>query len=117
MQLHFKTQQLQKEFQTSRLLDKNRGKLARKIRVRLAELDYANNLEELRNAPGRYHELGEDKKGWLSCSLDGSYRLIFEPYPPPPPTSEQGELIWAAVRSVRILGVLDYHERKNRTPK
>jgi len=66
--------------------------------------------------PGRFHELGADKKGWLSVDLDGPYRLIYEPLDTPPPTNDDGQLLWEEITTVRILGVLNDHEPKNRKP-
>jgi hypothetical protein len=68
--------------------------------------------------PGNYHALKEDKLGWLACSLTKNDRLIFEPVfaEEPPPTSPD-EWDWNTIQAVKILGVLDYHEKKNRKPK
>ena len=50
---------------------------AKKINLRLDDLQAAVNLEILRVLPGRCHELKGDKKGQLSLDLEQPLRLIF----------------------------------------
>lgn len=118
MHLSFKTDKLRNEFENERALDRNRGAVqAKKIKMRIAQLEAAEHLAQLRPPqPGNFHELSADKSGWLACSLDGNYRLICEVANVPPPVLEAGGLDWCKVTQVRILGVIDYHERNKKQP-
>ena len=83
---------------------------AKKIRLRLDDMDAAAHLEVTRHLPGHFHELTGDRAGQLACSLDGPYRLIFEPANEPVPRNAAGGLSWAEVTAVRILEIVDYHD-------
>ena len=66
MHIEFKTEKLRKEFEDGRVLQRERGEIrAKKIGTRLIQLEAALTLEQLRNQPGRFHPLEEDKAGWL----------------------------------------------------
>lgn len=82
--------------------------LAKKIMQRLAEAKAASSLADLRQAPGKWHELTGDRKGQLACSLTGNQRLIFLPTNPPGPDSTTG-LDWRAVTELTLVEVVDYH--------
>lgn len=117
MQIEFRTEKLRKEFEDGRALQRERGAVqAKKIMTRLMQLEGALMLEQLRNQPGRFHPLTENKSGWLACDLDGPYRLVFEAANVPAPQLEAGGLDWSKVTQVRILGVLNYHERSKKQP-
>ena len=106
-----------KEFEDERVLQRNRGAIrAKKIKTRLMQIEGALTLEQLRNQPGHFHPLTEDKAGWLACHLDEPYRLIFEVADVPVPQLDAGGLDWSKVTQVRILGVLNYHERNKKQP-
>lgn len=111
MDILFLTDKLAKEFNTQKLLIRRRGDLrAKLITRRLRALRSATVLEDLRHAPGRWHELGEDRAKTFAVDLDGPYRLIFAPAIEPPPTKPDGGLDWAQITAVRILGVENYHD-------
>lgn len=117
MHIEFTTEKLRKEFEDDRVLQRNRGAVrAKKIVTRLMQLESALTLQQLRNQPGRFHTLTEDKSGWLACDLDQPYRLIFEVANVPVPQLDAGGLDWSKVSQVRILGVLNYHERNKKQP-
>lgn len=89
---------------------KNLGqKCADRFAIRITTMSEANNLEELRYAPGRFHELKGDKKGLWACDLEHPYRLIFTPHENPIPTNENGQYIWIEVKGVEIMEIVDYH--------
>lgn len=81
----------------------------RVYKKRLDQIKAAKNLEDLRFAPGKFHELTGDRKGQWSCFLDHPYRLIFTPLEDPIPTDENGIYIWVEVLGVEIIEVVDYH--------
>lgn len=82
---------------------------AKKLRLRLADLDAAETLEVMRTTGGQCHELNGDRKGQLAVHLNGNYRLVFEPADDPPAVKEDGGIDWPSVRAIRILEVVDYH--------
>jgi len=83
---------------------------ARLYNIRLGDLTKANSLEDVRNLPGNYHELKENRKGQWACDLDQPYRLIFEPLENPIPTDTAGKQIWFEIKGVEIIGITNYHE-------
>jgi plasmid maintenance system killer protein len=83
---------------------------AQPIRARLDALYAATYLSDLRNLPGRLHELKGNRKGQLSFDLDHPYRLIFVPSHEPVPSTEDGGMDWTRVTAVKIFGIEDTHE-------
>jgi len=82
---------------------------ARLYHRRLQDLNNAETLEDVRNLPGHYHELKEDRKGQWSCDLDQPYRLVFEPQEKPVPRDNSGKYIWLEIIAVKIIEITDYH--------
>ena len=89
---------------------KELGQVGMKILTnRLIQIAEADNLEELRNRPGSWHELSGTRWGQLAASLDGLNRLVFEPNNDPKPTKSDGGLDWSAVTEIIIIEITDYH--------
>ena len=110
MDIVFESSKFEEECNNQRLLVKKHGAdRAKRIQKRLNSLIYANVLEDMRNVPGRCHELLHYHAGKLALDLDHPYRLIFEPADEPIPTKSDGGLDWNQVTAVRIIGVEDYH--------
>ncbi len=63
--------------------DKNLEKRAKQFITRLNTLRDATTLEDVRNLPGRFHELTGNRKGKWGCDLDQPYRLVFIPHETP----------------------------------
>lgn len=83
---------------------------AKRLTVRLSQLLAAEDLEDLRHAPGHFHPLRGDLAGEFAADLDGPFRLIFEPVL----ADEAGNVPsngndWSAITHVRILRIEDYH--------
>jgi proteic killer suppression protein len=111
MEIVFKNNKFEKECNNQRLLEKKYGQdRAKRIRRRLDDLRAASVLEDMRNLPGRCHELLHDRAGQLSLDLDHPYRLIFEPADEPIPKKPDGGIEWTKVTAVMIIGVEDTHE-------
>lgn len=114
MDISFKTRKLEKEFKEGAQLDRIHGiNRAKKIRLRMAALRAAENLNDLwppYKKPERCHELKGNLKGQLSVDLDHPYRLVFTPAHDPVPRREDGGLDWSQVTAIKILGVEDAHE-------
>jgi proteic killer suppression protein len=109
--IRFKTEKLAKQYSTAKLLLRAHGEArAKLIRRRLDELRAVVVLDDLRNTPGRLHELKGDRKGQLSLDLDGPYRLLFAPNHNPVPATPEGGLDWTRITAVTIPGVEDTHE-------
>ena len=77
---------------------------------RLKQMRDAPSLEELRFAPGAWHELVGDRKGQLACSLLKRVRLIFVPANDPLPVKLDGGLDWSEITAVMNLEIVDYHK-------
>ena len=111
MNITFASQTLEDECNNERLLRRKHGNdRAKRIRRRLDDLQAAATLEDMRNLPGRCHELRGTRSGELSLDLDHPYRLVFEPSDNPVPRKPDGGLDWPAIRNIRIIGVIDTHE-------
>lgn len=110
MDLSFATSKLQKLCESERALTRAHGKArARRIKARLADLIAAASLEEMRQLPGRCHELSGDRQGQLAIELPDGKRLIIAPAADPPPTREDAGLDWPAVNAIQVIEITDYH--------
>jgi plasmid maintenance system killer protein len=113
VELAFERQQLASLCNSERALVRKFGpEAAKRIRRRLTQLAAATCLQDLRNAPGRCHELAADRAGHLNIDLHGPYRLIFAPTEHPPPAKSDGGLDWSAVIAVTISEITDTHENQ-----
>jgi plasmid maintenance system killer protein len=111
LNITFVSQSLEKECNNERELRRRHGKdQATRIGRRLDDLHAAASLEDMRNLPGRCHELKGTRSGQLSLDLDHPYRLIFEAADNPVPRKPDGGLSWPDIRNIRIIGVIDTHE-------
>ena len=110
MEVLFATRRLQRRLNSTAEARKVHGDvMAKKIGLRLQQMEAARSLDDLRNLPGRWHELTGDLKGSLACDLVHPHRLIFRPTAEPPPRRADGSLDWSAVDSVTVSDVDDYH--------
>ena len=82
------------------------------LRRRLAQLENATTLEDVRNLPGNYHELNNDRKGQWGCDLDQPYRLVFIPHETPIPSNSDGQYIWIEITGLEVLDIVNYHKEK-----
>ena len=77
---------------------------------RLDDLCAATALEDMRNLPGRCHELTGDRTGQLALDLVHPHRLIFEAANDPVPRKPDTGLDWPKVTAIRIIEIAqDYH--------
>lgn len=110
MEIHFKTKKLEKIANNQKLLVKEYGpQCAKKIRTKLDDMAAATCLEDLRYAPGHYHELKGDRKEQFACDLIHPFRLVFTPLEKPVPKKEDGQIIWEEIRGAIIIEIVDYH--------
>ncbi|MFA0964464.1 type II toxin-antitoxin system RelE/ParE family toxin [Roseivirga sp. BDSF3-8] len=111
MVITFGDKKLKKYANDDRQAKKNLGqKRAILYKRRLDDLLDAENLEEVRALPGRYHELTGDRKGQWACDLDHPYRLIIEPHEDPIPVNKDGQYIWVEIKGVEIVEIVNYHK-------
>ena len=112
MDILFSGGRFQKICNNSKLAVRRLGvRQAKLLRRRLAELEAASVLDEMRYLPApRCHALRGNLSGKLSVDLDHPYRLIFEPANEPLPTRADGGLDWTRVTAIRVVGIKDTHE-------
>jgi len=111
MKVFFHSKKLQKLCCSEKeMLSKIGAQQTKKLTTRLAELQAAENLQQvLRVPPPRCHELVGDRKGQLSVDLNHPYRLIFIPANDPVPWKDDGGLDWTRVTEIEILEIADTH--------
>ena len=113
MEITFTHKKLEKIVNDDRRLVNEFGKLrADKIKLRLAQLRFATTLEDVRNLPGNYHELKNNRKGQWGCDLDQPYRLVFTPHENPIPSNEHDQYVWLEIKGVEVIEVVNYHKEK-----
>ena len=110
MKISFGDKKLEKLANDYRKCQKEFGQIRAKFyNRRLSDLYNAKTLEDVRNLPGHYHELKEDRKGQWAYDLDQPYRLILEPQEKPIPRDKSGKYIWLEIKGVEIIDITDYH--------
>ncbi len=109
MKIFYKTKKLAKVLNSSKLIDKNFGNSAKKLKRRLDDMAMADNLKELMQLPGRHHQLTGNRKGQFACDLEHPFRLVYEPANEPLPKDENEDLIYSEITIVEIIEVTDYH--------
>ncbi len=111
MDVYFDTEELQNACNSAKVGDRRWGdQAARRIRNRLAQLQAAGTLEDMRQFGGASpHELKGDRRGQIAVNGKGAMRIIFVPLHAPPPTKPDGGLDWTKVTAIRIVAIIDYH--------
>lgn len=71
---------------------------------RIQDILVANNFSQLKNVPGRFHELVGNRKGQWACDLDQPYRLIIKGAEP------DKVVVWTEVNEAEVLEIVDYHK-------
>ena len=110
MEISFANRKLKKECESQSALQSAHGQAcARKVMTRIADLQAAASLADLRELPGRCEELKGDRRGQLSLTLPDGKRLVFESAANPSPRKTHGGLDWSAVKAIRLLEIENYH--------
>ena len=113
MEILFRDKRLENITKSDAEMVKRFGKIrAEKIKQRLDQLRYANNLEDVRFLSGNYHELKNNRKGQWACDLDQPYRLIFTAAENPIPINRQGQYKWIETIGIEIIEIINYHKEK-----
>ena len=111
MKIFFANKKLKDELGSQENCKIARGKvMAKKIRLRLQQAFDADCLEDLRNVPGRWHELHENRKGQFAVSLVEPFRMIFAPIGNPTDYIENGSIKWDKILAIEIQEIIDYHD-------
>ena len=111
MEVTFRTRKLQKTFNSKDSLSKEYGsQMTQRIISRLAVLKSATSLSKVPSTPpDRCHMLIGDRGGQFAVDLIHPQRLVFEPDHDPIPRKEDGGIDLDGVRTVTVIGVIDYH--------
>lgn len=97
MELRFATRELERICTDSRRMQAALGaNVAKKLRLRIAELLYVEEMADLLEGPGRWEVLRADRAGQWSARLTGNWRLIVQP-------DQVDEAI------VLVVEIIDYH--------
>ena len=111
MDISYANSRIRKICTDVKVAQKELGKVAAKIlRNRLDQMQDVENLEQLRYAPGNWHELVGNRKGTIACNISGLSRLVFVPSNDPRPTKPDGGLDWSQVTAITNLEIVDYHK-------
>lgn len=111
MRVLFDNGRLKAELESDRMVQRRWGEATRRqLRNRLDDLAAADCLETMRTLPGQVETLTGDLAGQLSLRLPNGLRLLFEVADDPIPRKSDGGLDWRLVRSVRVMGVENYHD-------
>lgn len=115
MNIGFRTKRLQKTCSNLKEGERKLGsECAKKLRLRMADLQAAQCLEDCRNLPGRLHELKGDRAGELAFDLKQPHRLVLVPDHDPVPEKESGGINWTLITDILIHEIEDYHGKKKR---
>ena len=113
MNITFADNKLRKYANDNRLAVRKMGALrARLYQRRLEDIADAESFAELKELPGNYHQLTENRKDQWACDLDQPYRLIFEPSEEPIPKDHHGNQILIEIKSLEILEIENYHKER-----
>lgn len=109
MKIHFKDKKIREICEKKAVAEKKLGAdCARKLRVRLDDLDAAIRVTDL--TAGRPHPLKGDRAGQFAVDLAGGRRLVFAPDHDPCPRHHDGSIDWSAVTIICIEYIGDYHD-------
>ena len=109
MEIRFKDKKIRELCENQASAHKKLGAAsARKLRIRLSELEAASRVTELTG--GSPHPLTGDRNGQFALDLANGWRLVFAPANAPQPTRPDGSTDWAEVTIVCIEYIGNYHD-------
>ena len=106
-----RTKKLMNTFNKQKNFKKEYGhRTGNALHFRLTALKNARTLSMVPTTPPeRRHQLSGDRKGQYAIDIVHPHRLIFRPNHDPIPRKEDGEIDTAAVTTITIMEVVDYH--------
>jgi hypothetical protein len=105
MEITFADHHLQEECESERALRRTYGDAcARCVMARLADLQAAETLDELRRLPGGCCHHDGDRRDALAIELSGGKKMLLAPARP---KRAKGRLDWGQVDAVLILTITD----------
>lgn len=102
MEVHYNNEKESKFYQDDKLLTRKHGQNCRKIGLRLSELYAADSLKDI-PPHANCHPLDNNRKRQYGLDLSHPFRLIICPV---------GEYVAndiATIKSIKIIGIIDYH--------
>lgn len=111
MEVSFASRKLQKVCESEKALRRAYGNDgAKKVMSRVSDLRAVATLEDMRNLPGRCHELAGDRAGQLAIELARGRRLVIAPTNGWPSGKAGGAHVWGKIDAVQVLEIADYHD-------
>lgn len=99
MELEYATRELEKTCTDERAMQKKHGvQLSKALKLRIAELRRAVEIDDLLLGTGRWEQLAGDRAGQWSARLTANWRLIVS-------------LVDREVVTVLVVEIVDYHGR------
>ena len=96
MKVEFASRELERICTDNRYMGRKLStQVAKKLRLRVAELMSVTHVNDLLEGTGRWEELRGDRRGTWSARLSANWRLIIQP-------GEQG-------RQATVVNIEDYH--------
>jgi proteic killer suppression protein len=110
MELSYKNNKLKKSLTTDKRIVKGYGTIAKKVKLRITQLNNADNLEVISKLSAlRLHQhIGKGKGTW-SIDIQENWRILFEINQDPIPTLEDGGIDLKAITIISIESVEDPH--------
>ena len=112
MDISFATKELKKCGNSVQYAHKKLGAPRAEIFFKRIQTLYAATcFEDLRHAPGKFHELRENRKGQWACDLDQPYRLIISPAVLPD-VDKNGRYRWESATDSIVVEIVNYHKER-----
>jgi proteic killer suppression protein len=110
VKLSYKNNKLKNSLTTDKGVAKSYGTKAKKVKLRITQLESADNLEVISKLPVlRLHQhIGKGKGTW-SIDIQENWRILFEINQDPIPTIEDGGIDLKAITIISIESVEDPH--------
>jgi proteic killer suppression protein len=110
MKLSYKNNKLKKSLTTDKGIAKSYGTKAKKVKLRITQLENADNLEVISKLPVlRLHQhIGKGKGTW-SIDIQENWRILFDINQDPIPILEDGGIDLKSITIISIESVEDPH--------
>lgn len=110
MEIDYRKNKLKKQLSDASEIKKNFGVNAKRIAMRLDEIEASPTLAVLMQIPAaNCHSLSGNRKGQWAVDLSGNFRIIFELDHDPIPKTGDGSVDTKLITKVCIVEIADYH--------